>query len=444
MSGLFLTANEWALVAPGQQLRVPRSEPLDVGLAGFFAQAAQLLSPDARKLDLVIDQSLFHFLSLRLPLSAARRLQALLPFELENHLLMPVAKLNLPYERRLDKQQSVTWVAIYGVEREWLAHLRKLAGEAGLELKRVFALENLLGLEMPPQASGLHLRLCLESGLARLLLYRDGFPTAFSSLEIAEGEGFEAYQAWVKDLNAVIAAAGLEEGALNLSLDRSAQLYFEVEDNRLQLRQPFEPKPLPSAARAELLAPALLKRKGLVPLMAEQGAWRKEIIKHKSQLIRTSGFAAGLGLLWVLWLGLGLVQGNKQVARLQAQYAQALSQVAPGLNPTNGLEVLQERVASLKGSAAGTAAEPYLNSRRLAELSSLREKAPSFELKRLSAKGKDWTLTGKTTSAQDLEKAKVELQRLFPAESYGMSLSQQAKGDSEVNFSISLVHKGGR
>lgn len=444
MSGLFLTADELTLTAPGWSTSVLRQGELSEDLAAFLPDAVGQLPPDQLKCDLVLDRGLYHFKSLSLPPVPARKLPQILPFELDNHFLCPPESLILPFSHRLERAQGRNLVAVYGLESQWLEALREQTEAAGLELRRVLALENLMALEQQTEHPGLWVQVRLEERQARLLWFQSGFPWAYGLIPRPEGEGTALYSDWARQINAQLAAAGLSEGPFEMSLDNAAQLVFEVEDFQLKLRQPFEPKPLPSAARPELLNAQLLKRKGLVPLQQERGALIKELTKYKAQLKRTGLLAAGLALLWASWLGLGLWQGQAQVARLEAAKAQALRQYAPGLSPSNGLEVLEDRVASLKTTQGGGGPEPYGYSKRLAQLASLRKLAPSFTLKRAAAQGDDWTLSGQTESAQDFEAAKAELARLFPPEKYGMTLSQQAKGDAQVSFSVSLVLKEGR
>lgn len=446
MSGLFLTCCELAYLGLEPQLSQRRQGGLVEDLKDFLPKVKAVLPEGGARIDLVLDQSLYHFSSLELPLVSDRKIPQLLSFELENHFLSPIESLNLSFTSKPNKTLGLTQVAVYALAHEFYQELLALLEAEGFEVRRVLSLENLLAQSIQPQGPGPVARLWLDRGVARLLFLDQRQPLGFLQIPQPEGIGLEGFSHWARQIHSALMAAQLQWPQLELVLEPSAATHLtQGVEGQLLAKTPFEAKPLASAAQPELLAPSLLKQKGVVTLESPKAVFWSELVKNKAKLKRTGTLAAVFLGLWVAWISLGLVQGRASVKELEQQYQNALNQYVPGVPPANGLTALTQKVTQLRGqSGQKGAGEPYGYSKGLAGIAAIGAKAQTLSLSRISVKGRDWTLAGKTQSTQDFELTKEELRLLFPPQSYGMTVSQKAQGEGEVTFSVSLVGKGGR
>ena len=311
MSGLFLTCCELAYLGLEPRLSQRRQGGLVEDLKDFLPKVKAALPEGGARVDLVLDQSFYHFQSLSLPLVSDRKIPQLLSFELENHFLSPLESLNLSYSSKPDKGLGQTQVAVYALSHEFYQGLLELLETEGFEVHRVLSLENLLAQSTQPQGPGPVARLWLEEGVARLLFLDQRLPLSFLQVPRPPGAGLDCFSGWAKQIQAVLMAAQLQWPQLEVVLESSAAAFFtQGVEGQLLAKTPFEPKPFASAARPELLAPSLLKQKGVVTLESPKAVFWSELAKNKGKLKRTGLLAAVFLGLWVAWISLGLGQGS--------------------------------------------------------------------------------------------------------------------------------------
>ena len=436
MAGLFICQQEIAYISPGLELRHRRSGIWPQDLAEFAKRLSSHPLPD-KKIHLVLDQSLLHFQSLVLPWVPTRKLKPLLRFELENHFLGDLNQFTLVHQARPNKVRGQVRLQVFGIETNLLSQIKEALTELGFEVGQVLALENLLSLvAQSPTSPDFRTHLVFEPGLARIFCFEEGFLSSVTTLPQSQ----KYPESWLPKINGVLRALALNQKEKStLTLERSAKLaYVALADFQIEARPDPPTQPLPFTAQNFLLEPTWLRSKGLLPIEERRAALLSEWNKHKGALKKTGTLAACLALVWALGLGLSLFDGSKRVTRLEAQLAQTASLYLPQVPPAQALKILKQRVSAESG--APVLAYPYATG--LAGLSKIKEQAPSLQLSRLSAKGRDWTFIGKTGQAQDFETTKTELSKLFPAPDYVMILSQKAQGEGEVSFSVTI--KGGR
>ena len=444
MNGLFITSHEISWLGSDLLLTYQRRGELCSDLDLFLTQIKDQIPAEDRRVDLVIDQSLYHFQSLRLPLVSQRKIPQLLRFELENLLIPPPEVLHYPFQSHLNKAENLTQVSVFAWEPRLFQELRETLSTYQLEARKVFALENLLCAQIQPESPKLtYIR--VDSQIARLLFFENSLLCAVSQVEAPQTRDSEGYAHWAQEINGIIATASVMGGHDEVLLDSSSQLFFRLSTQGfLEPKNSLEPVDIPAVANSALLEPTFLKSKQVLPLGAAQPALLNEFKKHRTKLKKTLILSGSFLLLWATATAVNLFQGYHLSNQLKRDYESSIAQYAPGLSPINGLEVIKEKLAPLRAQAGSQSkTPPYHYSRGFSQISAIVKKAPSLNLSRLSAKNTDWTLVGTTTSSQDFETTKKELKTLFPASKYSMTISQKAQGGGKVSFTVSVIFKGG-
>jgi len=443
MNGLFVTSAKISWHGPDSLIKEDRQGDLFSDLHRFFTSHLSEQPPEEHRVDLVLDHSLYHFQTLTLPYMRQGKAAQVLGFELENLMVVPVEQLNHPFQIHSDKAAGFTQLAVFGIEKPWLEQLKELLASYQLELHRLYSLENLLLAQSgvgPRDQISVH----QDSGVLRVIFTKNGLIEAVSQFHTTGEITAESAVQWCVQLNRRIGAAEVFGEQRPVHFGHSAQgLFQSPEFGPVEPNPKFQPPKDEEEDFSNLLTPAFLKQKSILPLQTAPAAWLAELQKYRSPLKKLGISASVLVLLWASWIGLGLFQGQQQASALQKKYRSVLSRYAPGLSPVNGLSVLQDKVDALRALAGRQRqTKAYGYSQDLANISAIKKTATSLTLSRLSAKDGDWTLVGETESNQDFEATKEALKKLFSAKDYSMTVSQKAQGEGKVNFTISLLLKG--
>jgi len=444
---------------PGSSAAVQRSQSsavISVNGDSITAQLTDFLSasqiPRGMGINLILDQAFVRYQHFDFPKTSARRLRQMIPFELEDTLLKGSENYLFGYGSISDKQQEITRVGVYIVEKGLLDELISVFKLFGLELRCLTSLENLqdIAYQETPHKPENEIRIDLDenNASARLFIYHNGFLTGISALsgyQAASGTPLSLNnENFAKQLNQVITAIRLSNpdlGRISVSGAFGKRLSFNNDQ--------FVPGSSHSGSMGGVSVvetpPIKLDHAKRINLIRSQLLFAQEIKTHFRSLVTIAGI-----LLFCVTLYVGMITYRAYLDRvalqtLERRLTETISRSLPAnTSQSNAIYVLKERIENLETEKKRKAVfeqRRYLVVKTLTDLSLSKEQVPSLILDRFALNDQAIHFQGKTSSLADFDRLQDRILKLFQVSEFRIHTNQKSLADGSIDFSTTVQEK---
>ncbi|MCP4298758.1 MAG: hypothetical protein GY786_24515 [Proteobacteria bacterium] len=398
------------------------------------------------KVNIILYQRLLSFFHLQFPPIGRKKIGKILPYELENSLIMSSSECYFNYNCSRLKAPARTEVYGFAIEKMIFNRLVDRVKYLGCDVASLTPLVSLLDIKIRgtvTEKSFIFLR--WESNILRFFVYIDNFLKGYSFIMLNHYRLNENWKGLEVQINQKLKSIQIVESEIvkiiqgdncNLSsqiisdyeIELTSDIFRELDD----IEDDF----------SELIAPAVISNKSRINLTHFELFIFKEFKKYRKALI-------GSILLLAIWVGVTVGQLGYQISLLNQEkkevgkkHSQMISKYLPkGASRTNVIKILKEELTALqerKKIEQRFLKREYGLAGSIKDISLIKNKVPSLHISKLSQSDRIVSINGKVSSFVDFDVFKDELAQHFPKQEYRTKINQKSSGDNSIRFLISI------
>lgn len=399
-------------------------------------------------LNLILDQGFVNYCYFTIPPISRRKIDKVLGFELADTLVSDADDYLFDYNTKTIKDLK-TQIGVYTIDNDLIGNILQIGKSKGLDIKSVLSLNDLLDIRLREAYSpDNHLIITADQYQIKLFVYNNGFLKGCSSLRLLRNGQLaplssDDCSALLQRLNSSIKSILLKEYQIEkIVIDKNLQSVFSLnEESELEAIPQFQQE-LPSSVCEELTQRSLTARSNRLNLLKSNVFRFQELKKHSKKLavsLVTLILAFGVYITSLVYEN---NQRSDQYKNLQSIYATTLKKYLPrGATPSNGIQVLQEKVNELKQLKRKNerfTIRDYRISDQLNQLSALKQKIPSLIIDRYFMTDQSIRVQGEVASFDEYDRLKANLLLIYPEQQYSVRFNQKSVGDDIIQFSATV------
>lgn len=398
------------------------------------------------KVNIIIYQRLLSFFQLQFPPISKRKIDKILPFELESSLIMSSSECYFNYNCERLKGPARTEVYGFAIEKMIFNRLFERVKHFGCDVISLTPLISLLDIKIRSEIKAKnYIYLWWEKGILRFFVYIDDFLKGYSFITLNHYRKNEDWRGLETQINQKLRSIEISESEINETIQYSRCILGSrvKSDHQIELT-PGIFSELEGAEDdfGELLAPAVFSSKKRINLNRFELLLFKEFKKYRGAL-------TGCALLLTLWIIIILGQLGYQISlldqekqNLEKEYFAVISKYLPkGASRSNAVHVLKEKFEELrerKKTEQRFLIREYTLSNSIRDISLIKKKVSSLHISKLTQSDQIVSISGLVSSFVEFDIFKDELAVYFPKQQYKTKVNQQSSGDDSIRFSISI------
>ncbi len=398
------------------------------------------------KVNIILYQRLLSFFQLQFPPIGRKKIGKILPYELENSLIMSSSECYFDYNSARLKAPARTEVHGFAIEKMIFNRLVEKVKHFGCEVPSMTPLLSLLDIKIRStvaEKSFIFLR--WENNILRFFVYIDNFLRGYSFIMLSHYRLNDNWQGLEDQINQKLKSILIVESEIiKIIQGTNCKLSSQIKsDDEIELTADiFRELDNVEDDFSELIAPAVISNKSRINLTHFELFIFKEFKKYRKALI-------GSILLLIIWVGVTVGQLGYQISlldkekkELEKKHFQMISKYLPkGASRTNAVKILEEELTELqerKKIEQRFLKREYGLASSIKDISLIKNKVPSLHISKLSQSDRIVSINGKVSSFVDFDVFKDELAQHFPKQGYRTKVNQKSSGDNSIRFSISI------
>ena len=418
-------------------------EPFEQAIISLLEKESNLKEV---KVSLVIAQRLLSFFQIQFPPISKKKVDKILPYELDSSLVINSSECYYKYNYERLKKPSRTEVVGFAIEKTLFNRLVEQVKHFGCEVKNVIPLLNLLDIKIRSKSADKnYVYLMWERDILRFFVYVGGVLKGYSSTDLKAYRKDENWQGLENEINQKLRAIEIIEYRISHTVQSSANEFRSPinADNQIELSPKiFKELENLKPDYGSLFVPTIMANKKRVNLVQFELFLLKEIKKYKKVLITGAILLTILIVLNLGQLGYQIISLKKERQDLEKKYSMLVSQYLPrGASRSNVISTLQEKLKKLQAKKEleqRFLKREYIVTTALRDISLIKQKVASLHIHKFSLNDKIFFLTGKVSSFVEFKLLKKELSTRFPPLRYKTTVTQKSSGSDTIQFSISI------